>query len=288
MDPQTFRKIIYRKDGATGIVRVTLNAPAKKNALTFLTLFELGQAVDLLAADDQAGAMIITGARDPNTDDPTREAFCSGGYFAPGEGGILGKGETAADAAVASRIDFGDVAQIGLTLKLWQLEKPVIAAINGLAVGGGFTMPLVGADFILASEHAWAQLPFVRIGLVPEFASTFLLPRLLGYQKAKELIYLGERLTAGQLLAKGLINQVVPHDELLAAAQALALRLIPPGGPGLAVRLTKKAIHQPLIQDLKAHLDLENHGLLTALESPDFMESIRARFEKRAPVYTGA
>ena len=288
MDPHDFKKIIYDKDDATGIVWVTINSPDKKNAFTYLSFLELWQAVEIMEQDDDAEVMILTGAKIPNNDDPRREAFSSGGYFDPSEDGALGKGEAKADENVAAQIDFTDIAQKRLTLKMWQFEKPVIAAINGLAIGAGFTLPLACADFIVASEHAWAQLPFVRIGIVPEFASTFLLPRLLGYQKAKELIYLGERLTAAQLLEKGLINKIVPHDQLLDAAKEMAMQLIPPLGPGQAVRLTKKAMHKPLVAELTAHLDLENEGLNIAIQSSDLNESIMARIEKRSPVYKGA
>lgn len=286
MNPEDFKKILYRKDEKTGLVWVTLNSPKTKNAFTYLSFHELCMAVDLVAEDDTAQAIILTGAVLPDTE-PHKEAFSSGGYFDLSEGGALGEKEAREHETAAELIDYNDIAQKKLTLKMWQLDKPVVAAINGLAIGAGFTLPLACADFILASQHAWAQMPFVRIGIVPEFASTFLLPRLLGYQKAKELIFLGERLTADQLAEQGLINTVVPHDELLRKAEELALLLIPPGGPGLAVRMAKRALHQPLIGELTKHLDIENEGLNVAVKTEDLKESILARLEKRAPVYKG-
>ena len=171
---------------------------------------------------------------------------------------------------------------------MWLFEKPVVAAINGYAIGAGFTMPLACADLIVASENAWVMLPFVRLGILPEFASTFLLPRLLGYQKAKEFMYFGDRIPAQRLFELGLVNKVVPHDQLLSHAKELAQKLIPPQGPGLAVIMTKRSLHQPLIEDLKISLDLENDGLNKAFKTSDFQEGINARIEKRKPRYRGA
>jgi 2-(1,2-epoxy-1,2-dihydrophenyl)acetyl-CoA isomerase len=286
MQPEVFNEILYAKDDTTGIVTVTLNTPKRKNALSSLTFLELFWAVASMEKDDSATAMIITGAKDPDSDDPKKEAFSSGGYFNPSTG-PLGQNDDTLSHEAREQIDFTDIAQKKLTLKMWQFDKPVIAAINGFAIGAGFTMPLACADLIIASEHAWALLPFVRLGILPEFSSTFLLPRLLGYQKAKEIMYLGKTLPAQQLLELGLVNQVVPHDELMDAAKKLALQLIPPQGPGLAVKMTKRALHQPLIADLEKALDLENKGLNKAFTSEDFVEGMTARFERRAPVYKG-
>lgn len=284
MSPEEFKKIVYVKDENHPVVWVFINTPDKKNAMSFLSFHELCVATDLFEDDDDLKAMIITGTQDPDNDNPRKQAFSSGGYFDPSEGGTLGSSEAKKDAP---QIDPTDIAQKKLTLRMWQCEKPVIAAINGLAVGAGLTMPLAVADLIVASEYAWAQLPFVKLGILPEFSSTYLLPRLLGVQKAKEIIYLGERLTAENLRELGLINKVVPHDQLNDAALGLALKLIPPKGAGLAVKMTKKALHGPLIDSLKEHLDLENEGLNIAVKTADFMEGIVARQEKRAPQYKG-
>jgi len=169
----------------------------------------------------------------------------------------------------------------------WYVDKPVIAAINGLAIGGGFTLALVCCDLIYMSEHAWLRLPFVRLGLVPELASSFLMPRLIGMQRSKELFYFGEAITAQKACEMGLINEVLPHDELLPHVRSKALQLIPPGGPGMAVRLTKRVLHRQLAGDIQKALDEENIGLNQGMKSEDFMEAVMARIEKRAPVYKG-
>jgi 2-(1,2-epoxy-1,2-dihydrophenyl)acetyl-CoA isomerase len=281
MNINEFNDIVYEKDEETGIVTLTMNTPKRKNAMSPVTLLEVFWAFDIMEKDNTAGAMIITGAKDPDLNEPEREAFSSGGYF-----------DIAALQSISeeikSQIDLTDIAQKKLTLKMWRQEKPVIAAINGLAIGGGFTLPLAGADYIFMSEHAWISLPFVRLGIMPEFASTFLLPRIIGFQKAKEIMYSGERITARQAFDLGLVNKVLPHDELLPYARQEALRLIPPKSPGLALKLTKKALHKQLLEELSEALDRENEGLNRCFKSADFFEAIQARKEKREPVFKGA
>ena len=254
MKVEDFKDILYEKDETTGIVTITLNIPKRKNALSFVSFLELFCAVDEMEKDDTARAMIITGAKDPDSRDATSEAFCSGGYFnmkliqeIPDE--------------IQAEIDLTDIAQKKLCLKFFSLDKPVIAAINGLSIGAGFTMPLAGADLIYMSEHAWIQLPFVGLGIVPEFALTYFLPRLMGFQKAKEIVYFRKRVSAKQALEWGWVNDVLPHDQLLSHAREMAQKLIPPEGPGLAVKLAKRAFHKPYMDALAAALDTENEGL---------------------------
>ena len=280
MNVDEFTNIIYEKDDETGIVTVTINRPEIRNALTLLVLLELYRAVENIENDDTANAMIITGAKTPDSDDPAAEAFSSGGYFNLAELESM-------DEKTKSEIDLTDIAQKKLCLKFWQLDKPVIAAINGLAIGGGFTVPLACADLIYVSEHAWVKLPFINIGLIPELASSFLLPRLVGFQRAKEIIFFGEKLPASKLYDMGLVNKVLPHDELIPYAKKMALKLIPPQGAGLATRLAKQALHQPLIEAVTRALDIENEGLNKAIASTDFWEALAARQEKREPVFKG-
>ena len=280
MRVEDFKDILYAKDESTGIVTVTLNTPKRKNALSFVSFLELYYAAEEMEKDDTARALIITGAPDPDSPDPRNEAFSSGGYFNM-------KLLTEIPDAVRGEIDLADIAQKKLCLKMFSFEKPVIAAINGLAIGAGFTMPLAGADMIYMSEHAWIELPFVGLGLVPEFALTYLLPRMMGFQKAKEIVYFRKRVSAEQALEWGWVNEVLPHDELLPYAREMARRLIPPEGPGLAVRLAKRAFHKPYIDAITKALDVENEGLNQGITTYDFGESLRARKEKRSPVFRG-
>ncbi|MBC2717068.1 MAG: enoyl-CoA hydratase [Desulfobacteraceae bacterium] len=280
MDVKTFEEIVYDKDEKTGIVTVAINNPKIKNALTLGVCLELYWAVDAMQKDDTARAMILTGTKPEDTDDPTKEAFCSGGYFNPSYLQTL-------DEEKKKQIDFSDIAQKKLCLKMWEFDKPVIAAINGLAIGGGFTIPLACADLIFMSEHAWVRLPFVSLGIIPELASSYLLPRLIGFQRAKEIMFFGETLPAQQLFDLGIVNKVLPHDQLLPHARETALRLIPPAGAGLSVRLTKQALHRPLIRAVTEALDRENEYLNKAFSTTDFFEALTARREKRAPVFKG-
>jgi enoyl-CoA hydratase/carnithine racemase len=280
MNVDEFTNIVYEKDAETGIVTVTINRPEIRNALTLVVLLELYWAVDNIEKDDTVTAMIITGAKTPDSDDPTGEAFSSGGYFNLADFESL-------DEKTKGEIDLTDIAQKKLCLKFWQLDKPVIAAINGLAIGGGFTVPLACADLIYVSEHAWVKLPFINIGLIPELASSYLLPRLVGFQRAKEIIFFGENLPAPKLYDMGLANKVLPHDELIPYAKKMASKLIPPQGAGLAARLAKQAFHKPLIEAVTKALDIENEGLNKTIASADFWEALAARKEKREPVFKG-
>ena len=279
MNPEDFQDIRYDREDS-GIVTVTLNVPKRKNALSAYTCLELWWAVDAMERDDRAKVMILTGARDPDSADPAKEAFCSGGYFNPAAIEAL-------SAETKGQIDFTDIAQKKLTLKMWQFDKPVIAAVNGLAVGGGFTLCLAGADLIYMSEHAWASLPFVGLGLIPELASSYLLPRLLGMQRTKEICYFSERIPARELLKLGLINRVLPHDQLMPFCRDRALKLVAPQGAELAVRAAKRILHKPFIDAVAAALDRENEALNRGVATADFREAFAARMEKRPPVFRG-
>lgn len=279
MKPQDFRDITYVKDEA-GIVTTTFSTPARKNALSAVTFLELFYAAEHFQSDDSAHAMILTGAKDPNSNDPSKEAFSSGGYFNPDAFEGLAP-EVLAD------IDMSDIAQKRTTLKLYGCDKPVIAAINGLAIGGAITLCLAVADQIYMSEHAWIQLPFAKLGIAAELASTFFLPRLLGFQKAKELLFFPERISATEAVELGIANKVLPHDELLAYARERALQLIPPLGPAMSIREMKRCMHQPHTESLGRALDLENESLGKLMATEDFAEGMMARIERRPPVFKG-
>jgi len=280
MMERTYTDIKYQKDEQPGIVTVTLNRPERKNALDHYSFLELFWAAEQMEQDEKAGAMIITGAVPPDNHDPTREAFSSGGNFDPAAYEKL-------SAEVKAQINLTDIAQKRFTVKMWELDKPVIAAVNGLAVGGGFTLCLSCADLVYASEHAWAELPFVRLGIVPELASTYILPRLLGFHKAKEVLFFEGRMPARRLLELGLINGVLPHEELLPYVWERALQLVPPKGAWQAIRMTKRAMNAPLIESVKKALDAENEGLNGAFGTVDFFEGLMARRERRTPVFQG-
>ena len=225
--------------------------------------------------------MILTGAKDPGSSDPAKEAFSSGGYFSPDAF------ERIPDEVMA-QLDQSDIAQKQTTLQLYQCDKPILAAVNGLAIGGAFTLILACADQIYLSEHAWIQLPFAKLGISPELGSSFLLPRLLGFQRAKEVLFFAERIDAQQAVDLKLANKVVPHGELLDYAREKALDLAPPRGAGLAIREMKKLLHEPNVEAMSHALDLENAALQKLFGSKDFSEGLAARVERRPAVFTGS
>lgn len=280
MHTHEFKDISYVK-GDDGIVTLTFNTPARKNALSLYTFFEIYAAVDHFEQDDTAHAMILTGAADPNSNDPGKQAYSSGGYFnADAYDGVADE--------IIGQLDQTDIAQKRTTLKIYQCDKPILAAINGLAIGGAFTLTLAAADQIYMSEHAWIQLPFAKLGLSAELASSFLLPRLLGFQRAKEILFFAERIDAEQAQQLQLANKVLPHDELMAYTRAKALALVPPQGAGQAIREMKKLLHQPHVAAISDALDRENAALQKLFSSSDFSEGITARIERRQPVFKGA
>lgn len=265
-----YQDIIFDKED-NGIVNITLNKPERKNAMSQLTFWELWQAFDKMEKDKSARVVILTGAGD---------AFSSGGYFNP-------KIIETFPPEIRKQIDLADIAQKKLCLKLWGFEKPIIAAINGLAIGAGITMCLTCCDLIYMSETAYAQFLFVKRAILPEFACTYILPYVIGFQRTKELIYFGEQVSPEKLLEMGLINKICSPDELLPYAKEQALKLVPPKGPSLSLKWMKKALHEPLTDFISKALDMENKGLNKTATSKDFSESMKALKEKRDPVFDG-
>ena len=221
--------------------------------------------------DKNSKVLIITG-------DPKGNAFTSGGYF---------KKEMFHKMRKYPEIDLMDIAQKKVCLKFWAFSKPVILAINGMAIGGGVTMPLVGADLIYMSEDAWLGFYFSKRGIIPEFATNFILPFLIGFQRAKEICYFGKKVTAKEAYELGIANKVLPKDDLMPFAREKAFGLIPPKGPSLSIKLMKKTMHSYFNDILSKTLDLENRALRKLFTSHDFNESMKALKEKRDPVFTG-
>ena len=278
MQTNEFTDITYQLDDE-GVVTVCMNTPERKNALSGLTALELRWAAKRFQEDDNALVMILTGVNDPNFE-PSKQAFSSGGYFVPGIYDDL-------PADVISQIDMTDIAMKATVLEFMRCDKPVLAALNGLAIGGGFTLPLAVADQIYLSEHAWARLPFASLGISAELASTFFLPRMLGMQKAKEILFYPEKLDAQKLLDLGLATAVVPHAELMPYAIEKALQLVPPRGAGASIRAMKRIVHAQQVDDITRALDLENEVLNKLMASEDFAEGFMARIEKREPIFKG-
>ncbi len=270
MDVKDIEDIIYEKE-ENGICTATLNVPTRKNAMSFVTFLELETILDDMESDKNAKVLILTG---------TGDSFSSGGYF---NMSLL----TKVAPEIMKDIDLQDIAQKRLCMRLFNFSKPVIAAINGLAVGAGFTMPLAGADLIYMSEDAWIGFYFVKRAVMAEFAAHFLLPFYVGFQKAKEMIYFGKKITAREAEELGLCNKVLPAEDLMPYAREQALRLLPPKGPYLSIKLMKKTIHDYFRDILSKTLDLENEGLRALLKTSDFRASLKSLVTKKEPVFKG-
>lgn len=267
-----FQDIIYEKED-NGICTIIFNRPERRNAVTYLTFYEIYMVLEDMEKDKNAKVLIITGCEEAN-------AFSSGGYFKPK------LFENLRDE-IRHEIDLMDIAQKKTCMKFWKFLKPVIVAINGLAIGGGITMPLSCADLIYMAEDAWLGFNFGKRAIIPEFGTSFVLPFYVGFQKAKELLYFGEKIHAQEAYELGLVNKVLPREELIPYAREQALRLIPPKGPSLSIKLMKKTMHAYFLDIIGKTLDLENRGLRKSFTTYDFRESMNALKEKREPIFKG-
>ena len=274
MNIEDFEDIVYEKE-ENGICTITFNRPERRNALSYVTFLEMSTALDDMEKDKNARVLIMTGS-------PEGNAFSSGGYFNM-------KLMTQIPEEIMKDIDLKDIAQKKICMKFWEFNKPVIAVINGLALGAGFTMPLACADLIYMADdpETYIGLIFVKRAIIPEFGMTFLLPLYIGFQKAKEILYFGEKIYAKDAKKLGLINKALPPEELMSYARQQAEKLIPPKGPSMALRLMKKTMHDYYRQILSDALDRENEALQAAFKTHDMRESTKALMQKREPIFKG-
>jgi enoyl-CoA hydratase/carnithine racemase len=274
MKVEEFEDIVYEKE-KNGICTITFNTPKRRNALSYVSFLEIVTALDDMEEDPNARVLIMKGCEEG-------KAFSSGGYFNM-------KMVTEIPEHIMKDIDLMDIAQKRICMKLWKFPKPIIAAVDGLAVGAGFTMILAGADLIYMADDpdTWIGLYFVKRGITPEFGLSFLLPLYVGFQKAKELIYFGEKISAKEAEKLGLINKAVPKDELMKIVREKAMELIPPKGPSVALKLMKKTIHDYFIDILSKTLDKENEALQAVFKTHDMRESTKALLQKRDPIFKG-
>ncbi len=274
MNIEDFEDIIYKKE-ENGICTITFNRPERRNALSFVTFLEIQAVLDDMEKDKNARVLIMTGS-------PEGRAFSSGGYFNM-------KMVTEIPKDIMKDIDLKDIAQKKICMKFWNFKKPVIAAINGLALGAGFTMPLACADLIYMADdpETYLGLIFVKRAIIPEFGLSFLLPFYVGFQKAKELLYFGDKIHAKEAERLGLINKALPPEELLPFVRKQAERLIPPKGPSLSLKLMKKTMHDYFREIISSTLDKENEALQAAFKTHDMRESTKALMQKREPIFKG-
>ena len=266
-----FTQILYGV--ADGIATITLHRPDKMNAFTGTMMQEMCTAFDLVDADDAVRAVIVTGSGD--------RAFCAGADLTPESGGQVFASGLAVDSLSDERVrDSGG----RLTLRIFQCKKPVIAAVNGAAVGIGATMQLA-MDIRLASDTARFGFVFARRGIVPEAASSWFLPKIVGIAQALEWCMTGRVFDAQEALAGGLVRSVHPADELLAEAQKLAREIADNTSP-VAVAMTRAMLWRLSAEDhpMDAHR-IDSRAIYRRSRSGDAKEGISSFLEKRAPVY---
>ena len=261
-----YRDIIYTRE--EGIVTITLNRPERRNAFSPEMSESIREAVEDAARDSSVRVLVIT---------RTGQAFCAGADVKamaenPGQPG----GEE-------RRREVGG-GHVSLPLLLHRFDKPVIAAINGVAVGGGLDLALA-CDIRIASDRARFAEVFVRRGLIPAMGGIFFLPRLVGIDRACQLIWTGDMIDAREAERIGLVTTIVPHEELEIATRELAEKLAK--GPPLAIQKAKRAIYEGLGMDLSSSLKQVASAVEELRKTEDHREGARAFVEKREPVFRG-
>jgi enoyl-CoA hydratase/carnithine racemase len=268
-----FSQIKYEIDGPIAVI--TLNRPEKMNAYTRHMMGEICAAMDLADANDTVRAVIFTGAGD--------RAFCAGADLTPEDG----RGPFSSDAAVDDLSD-ESVRDGGgrLTLRLFQSTKPLISACNGVAVGVGATMQLA-MDFRLASDTARYGFVFARRGIVPEAASSWFLPKIVGIQQALEWCMTGRVFDAEEALRGKLVRSVHPAAELMAAARALAVE-IAENTSAVSVAMTRAMLWRlsPAEHPKFAHR-IDSRSIFRLSKGADTKEGIQSFLDKRPPAFPG-
>lgn len=246
-----------------GIAVLTLNRPPL-NPINSAVFLEIEKMASKLETDPDVKVVIITGA--------------GGKAFAAGV--------DLTEIANLSPVEMYKFNSIGLSAftKFENLSKPTIAAINGLALGGGYELALT-CDFRIACESAKIAQPEINLGIIPGGGGTQRLPKLIGAARAKEILYLGETIDAATAHSYGLVNNVVPDDQLMESAGQLAKKLA--AKPAVAMKMLKKTVNLGLQMDLSSGTNLEIESFIVAYASEDRVEGINALLEKRKPNFSG-
>ena len=270
-------ELLCELDGA--VATVTLNRPEKRNALSDNLTPALRAILLTLEADTRVRCVMITGAG---------KAFCAGGDVSGMGGGSGAARERRDDDRPAPTLEDAvrnlQHNQETLTLRLHQLAKPTIAALPGPAAGAGLSIALA-CDMRVASESAFITTAFRNIGFSGDYGGSWLLTRLVGPGKAKELYYTAARLSAGECLTLGIVNQVFPDDTFRAQAHAFAQKIA--SGPPIAMRYMKENINRAITADLKTCLDLEADRMTRSGRTEDHREGVAAFLNKREPEFKG-
>jgi len=267
----SYEAILY--DVEDGVATITLNKPERLNAFDNQMLDEWADAIRRADQDRAVRAIIITGAG---------RGFCSGMNVAAeaGGSGILRTQATVADRRHSLRDRVHPIPRA-----LIQLEKPYIAAINGAAAGAGMDMATM-ADIRFASTTARMGMTYVRMGLIPGDGGTYTLPRVIGAQRALDMIWTGRMITAQEALDMGYLLAVHEPEDLLPRVKDYARQIA--RGPGIAVQLSKKLVYRSANIPFDEHLDIAQMAMFIAQSTDDAKEGPRAFVEKREPRFTGS
>jgi enoyl-CoA hydratase len=259
----SYENIIYEVE--QGIATITFNRPKALNALNAALLEEFSQALGVIADDDAIRVLILTGAGD--------KAFVAGADIS--------------ELATYNPLTAKNFSQNGHAIfaGLQALPIAVIAAVNGFALGGG-TEIAIACDFIYASENAKFGQPEINLGLIPGFGGTQRLPRLIGANRAKELVFTGKMISAVEAERIGLANKVVPQDQLMAEVMQTAKEIASKGK--VSLRAAKQAINHGLNSDLATGIHIEVEGFAMCYGSSDAKEGTAAFLEKRKANFTGS
>ena len=259
-----------------GVAVLVMNRPERRNALSGAMLGAMASALAACETDPEVGCVVLTGAGG---------AFCAGGDVKGMADGIGGGSTAAAGTDFNSRIHAQRISQRATAGKLYKMPKPTIAAIPGAAAGAGLSLALA-CDLRIAAEGAVMTTAFAKVGFSGDYGGTYFLSQLVGSAKARELYYLSDRIDMKEALRLGLVNWVVPADQLHAETLKLAQRLAK--GPRVAYRYMKENINRAVTgADVDDCMDLEathhNHTGLTE----DHKEAAKAFVEKREPAFKG-
>lgn len=258
--------LLIEKKNGVGII--TLNRPDKLNSFTDELTFRLQDALKEMEKDREVKAIVITGAG---------RGFCAGQDLQ----------SRSISQEAGERPSLGDSIRRRynpIITRIRRMEKPIIAAVNGVAAGAGASLAFA-CDYRIAAEGVTFIQSFTKVGLVPDSGSTFLLPRLIGLTKAFELMLSADKMTVEQAEKLGLINKIVAPDAVFKEAVALAETLAK--GPTKAFGLTKRAVNKAVFPDLEQLLEYEACLQEIAGRTDDFQEGVKAFVEKRQPAYTG-